>query len=104
LTDAVADLKKQVVDSSRQAARLTEQPAGTIRLYNTSLMPVDVVVNDRAHHLEPGETQVLANQPVGAVNYEVLGLSPRRARTLTADRPLDIEVFDLARGPIKTAR
>ncbi|HEX5270668.1 MAG TPA: hypothetical protein VFW33_09290, partial [Gemmataceae bacterium] len=102
LTDAVADLKKQLTDTSRQAARLTE-PTGTIHLYNTYTRPVSIVVNGRSYQLEPGETQTLANQSVGTVTYEVLGLSARTTRTLTADRPLDIEVYDLGRGPIKTA-
>ncbi len=101
LNAQISQLKKQLADGSRQAARITEG-AGTIRLYNTSPLPADVVVNSRAHHLEPGESVTLANQPVGPFSYEVLGLAPRENVTLTADRPFEIEVFDRARGPIKT--
>jgi hypothetical protein len=101
LTEEVAELRKRLADTSRQAARLTEA-TGTIRLYNTFSRPVSVVVNGRSYPLEPGESHTLSNQPVGTVTYEVLGISPRTTRALTADRPLDIEVFDLARGPIKT--
>jgi peptidoglycan hydrolase CwlO-like protein len=102
LTEELVDLRKKLADSSRQAARMTE-PTGTIRLFNTYTQPVSIVLNGRSYQLTPGETTVLSNQPVGTVTYEVLGISPRTTRTLTVERPLDIEVFDLARGPIKTA-
>ena len=101
LTEELTDLRKKLNDTSRQAARMVEG-TGTIRLYNTYSRPVSIVVNGRSYQLDPGESNTLSNQPVGPVSYEVLGLSPRTTRTLTADRPLDVEVFDLARGPVKT--
>ncbi len=101
LTDQIAQLNKKVADGSRQAARLTE-PTGTIRLFNTYGLPVSIVVNGRSYHLDPFETRTLAPQPVGPFTYEVLGLAPPTTATLTADRPFDVEVFDLARGPVKT--
>ncbi len=103
LTEELTDLRKRLNDTSRQAARLTEA-TGTIHLYNTYGQPVSIVLNGRSYQLDPGESHTLSNQPVGPVTYEVLGLSPRTIRTLTADRPLDIEVADLARGPIKISR
>jgi hypothetical protein len=103
LTAKISQLQKQLADGSRQAARITEG-TGTIRLFNTSLIPADVVVNSRAYRLEPGETVTLANQPVGPFTYEVLGMAPRKDVSLSADRPFDIEVFDLAQGPIRTPR
>ncbi len=101
LTEALADVRQRLADTSRQAARMSE-PTGTIHLFNTSAQAASVVVNGRSYQLMPGETQTLANQAVGTVTYAVLGLSPQRTRTLAADRPLDIEVFDLARGPVRT--
>jgi hypothetical protein len=104
LTEQVADLKKRLDESSRQAARMTEA-TGTIRLFNTYTQPVSIVVNGRSYHLDPAGSATLANQPVGTVTYEVLGLMPRAVtRTLTAERPLEIEVYDMARGPIRTPR
>lgn len=101
LNAEIAQLNKKLADTTRQAARLTEG-TGTIRLYNTYAMPVDVVVNRRAYHLEPGETYTLASQPMGTFTYEVLGIQPPRTEMLTAERPFDIEVFDRNRGPIRT--
>lgn len=103
LTEELADLRKKLNDTSRQAARLTEG-TGTIRLFNTYAQPVSIVLNGRSYQLDPGASQTLSNQSLGTVTYEVLGVAPRVTRTLTADRPLDIEVYDLARGPIKTPR
>jgi hypothetical protein len=103
LTEQVADLKRRLDDTSRQAARMTEA-TGTVRLFNTFNRAVSIVVNGRSYQLEPGESHTLANQPLGTVTFEALGVGPRTTRMLTADRPLDIEVYDLARGPIKTPR
>ena len=101
LTDQIAQLNRKVADGSRQAARIAEA-TGTIRLFNTYPMPVDIRVNDRVYHLDPNGSYVLASQPVGSFTYEVLGLSPPATRTLRPDRPYDLEVYDLARGPVKT--
>jgi hypothetical protein len=105
LTAKVSQLQKKLDEtSSRQAARIAE--TGTIRLFNTSLIPVSVHIKGKAYQLEPGESYVLDAQPLGPIDYEVLGagLALRRTKPLTPDRPLDIEVYDLARGPIKTPR
>jgi hypothetical protein len=101
LTEELTDLKKRLSETSRQAARMVEG-TGTIRLYNTYGQPVSIVLNGRSYQLNPGESHTLSNQPIGPVSYEVLGWSAKTTRNLTADRPLDIEVFDLARGPVKT--
>jgi hypothetical protein len=101
LTEAINNLKQQMSESTRQAARMTEG-TGTIRLFNTYAQPVSIVVNKRSYQLDPGASFVLANQPVGQVTYEVIGLSAPVTRTLTPDRALDIEVYDLTRGPVRT--
>jgi hypothetical protein len=101
LTRDLAALRRQASDGSRQSARLADT-SGTIRLYNTFGAPITVVVNGRAYRLEPGETHTLSSQPLGAITYEVLGIQPPRTVTLTAERPLDIEVFDQSRGPVRT--
>jgi len=97
----LAQVKK--AGSSRPSASITEG-TGTIRLFNTYGFPVKVRVNTRVYELDPGESYVLASQPVGTFTFEVLGLTPPTTRALTADRPYDLEVYDLARGPLKTSR
>jgi len=107
LNRELAALRRQAADGSRQAARLTDG-TGTIRLHNTFGRTVSIVLNGRepAYRLEPGETAVVNQVPVGSVTYEVLApgfeTPYRRTRTLTADNPLEIEVYDLARGPVRT--
>jgi hypothetical protein len=103
LTEELAQLRKKTADGARESARMTEG-TGTVRLYNTYALPVSVVISGRSYRLDPGETYVLGSQPVGPFSYEVLGLGYeyRRNGTLTADRPFEIEVFDQARGPLKT--
>jgi septal ring factor EnvC (AmiA/AmiB activator) len=107
LNGEIAQLNKKLAETSRQAARLTEG-TGTVRLYNTFGRTVSIVLNGRepAYRLEPGQEAVVNQVPVGNVTYEVLApgldLPYRRTRTLTADNPLVIEVYDVARGPIRT--
>jgi hypothetical protein len=45
---------------------------GRIRLQNSYAVPATVIVNSRAYRLEPGQTQMLDNQPVGGFTFEVL--------------------------------
>ena len=86
LTDQLTQVKKQLAETnSRQAASIAmptaPPPLGTIHLYNTSLLPVRIVVNGRSYPLEPGETQTLMGFPVGPVNYEILGLGTEYRKT-----------------------
>jgi chromosome segregation ATPase len=101
LTDKLTQAKKQLAETSRQAARMTDA-TGTIRLHNTDFRPVEIRVNDRVRLLQPNETVVLESQPLGTHEYEVFALNERHRFTLTADRPFEIEVYNRAVGPVKT--
>jgi hypothetical protein len=101
LTDQLAQANKKLAETSRQAARMTE-PAGSIRLYNTDFRPVEIRVDGRVHVVQPNAEVVLDAQPVGPHEYEVFALGVRHNFTLAADRPMEIEVYNLARGPVRT--
>jgi hypothetical protein len=101
LRNELAQVKK--ANGARESARVNEG-TGTIRLFNTYDLPVTVNVNRRGYYLDPGASAILANQPLGTFTYEVVGISPQQTRTLTADRPFDIEVYDQNRGTMRVAR
>ena len=65
---------------------------GRIRLVNTFLDPMTIVVNGRAYQVAPGDTRLVEAVPAGTFNYEVLGVQPRVDRTLAANETFTITV------------
>lgn len=63
-----------------------------IRMRNTFIEPVSIVVNDEAYRLEPGETYV-KEIPAGGFTYEVLGIQAPVTRTLVAGEMFTINVY-----------
>jgi hypothetical protein len=78
-------------DSS--AAMTPTRPAGlgTVRLVNSYLMPVSVVVDGRLVTLTSGQTMNL-DRPAGYFNYEVVGIQPNTLRTLNAGETMTIQI------------
>jgi hypothetical protein len=64
---------------------------GTIRLINSYLMPVNVVVDGRVHTLASNQTMNL-DRPAGYFNYEVLGIQGNTLRTLNVGETMTIQV------------
>lgn len=65
---------------------------GRVRLRNTFLEPVSIVVNGESIRLRPGETYVM-EMPAGSFVYEVLGIQAPLRRTLAADEMFTINVY-----------
>jgi hypothetical protein len=100
LRDRVGQLEKQVKElGGRLDQMATERKAfspptgGRIRLMNTFTTPMSIRVNDRVYRLEPGQTQMLDAQPVGAFTYEVLGVQGPVTRVLAANETYTIYVY-----------
>jgi hypothetical protein len=65
---------------------------GRIRLMNTFLDPMTIVVNGRAYQVGPGDTRLVEAVPAGTFNYEVLGVQSRVDRALAANETFTITV------------
>jgi hypothetical protein len=90
---------RQDLDAMRRqppASRISNfPPAGDlarVRLVNTFLTPMTIVVNGRAYQLEPGDTRLTDPIPYGTFTYEVLGVQAPRVRTFTPGEPFTITV------------
>lgn len=87
------ELRKQVNSTTRIAAFPPTGASGRIRLMNTFSQGMSIRVNDRVYRLEPGQTQMLDSQPIGAFTYEVLGVQAPVTRTLAAGETYTIYVY-----------
>lgn len=70
-------------------------PANTarVRLVNTYLDPMTILVNDRAYRLAPGETRLTDPLPAGSFTYQVLGVQTgQQTRTLSPNETFTITV------------
>jgi hypothetical protein len=65
---------------------------GTIRLVNTYVMPVNVVVDGRPVMLSPGQSMNM-DRPAGNFTYEVVGIQGNALRTLNPNETLTIQVY-----------
>jgi hypothetical protein len=100
LGEQVARLRKEVDDLRRQRPPLTRTarlapppaPSGAIRLVNTYVGPVRIIVNGRAYWVEPGETRLLRGQAPGPFTYEIPGVREAVDRVLAANEMFTITV------------
>lgn len=107
--EEIAGLRQQVTQMQRDLDELNrrtaspprvatypppqQQPAtGRVRLINSYQAPVTVVVNGRAHTLNPGAIVTTDPIPAGTFTYEVLGVQPMRDRTLAANELFTITI------------
>lgn len=87
------ELRKQVNSTTRTANFPPTGASGRIRLMNTFSQGMSIRVNDRVYRLEPGQTQMMDSQPIGAFTYEVLGVQAPVTRTLGAGETYTIYVY-----------
>lgn len=66
---------------------------GRIRLLNTYVSPVTVVVNGKPYRLAPGDTELLDGQSPGMFTYEVQGIQRPVNRVLAANETFTINVY-----------
>lgn len=71
----------------------TAGAAGRLRLVNTYLSPVSIVVNNRTYRLEPGEDRFTDAIPAGLFTYEVLGIQDRVSRAILPGESYLIHVY-----------
>jgi hypothetical protein len=107
----IEDLKKQVVQlrqdldalrnrapSNRESgytppANAAPAATGRVRLVNTFMDPMTIIVNAVRYQVAPGETRLTEPVPAGTFNYEVLGVQPRLDRNLAANETFTITVY-----------
>jgi hypothetical protein len=101
-----SDAKKQMTQLRQDMDALKARPSmsayqpstpasgtGRVRLVNTYIEPVSVVVNGKAYPLTPGETRLTDPMPAGNFTYEVLGIQAPTTRTLAANETFTVTVF-----------
>lgn len=66
---------------------------GRLRLVNTYLVPVSILVNGRVYQLTPGETRFTEPLPAGSFSYEVLGIQEPRSRALSPGETFLVHVY-----------
>jgi hypothetical protein len=71
------------------------QPAATgrVRLVNTFLDPMTIIVNGVRYQVAPGEARLTEPVPAGTFSYEVLGVQPRLERALAANETFTVTVY-----------
>jgi hypothetical protein len=105
------DLKKQVaqlrqdLDAIRNRASSSRESAytppangpaaatGRVRLVNTFMDPMTIIVNGVRYQVAPGETRLSEPVPAGTFSYEVLGVQARLERTLAANETFTVTVY-----------
>ena len=104
----IDDLKKQVAQlrqdldalKNRPASRESAYPApsttpaatGRVRLVNSFVDPMTIIVNGKAYQVAPGETKLTDPLPAGTFSYEVLGVQQRLDRALAANETFTVTV------------
>jgi hypothetical protein len=107
----IEDLKKQVAQlrqdldvvknrapSSRESgytppANAPSAATGRVRLVNTFMDPMTIIVNGVRYQVAPGETRLTEPVPAGTFSYEVLGVQPRLERNLAANETFTVTVY-----------
>jgi hypothetical protein len=107
----IEDLKKQLaqlrqdLDAVRNRAPANREsgytpPAnpplaatGRVRLVNTYMDPMTIIVNGARYQVAPGETRLSEPVPAGNFSYEVLGVQPRLERNLAANETFTVTVY-----------
>ncbi len=67
-------------------------PTGRVRLVNAFMAPMTVIVNSRAHTLQPGAVATTDPLPAGSFTYEVLGVQAMVSRSLGANETFTITI------------
>jgi hypothetical protein len=70
----------------------TPAPTGRIRLVNTYVQPVTIIVNRTPYTLQPNQTETISSAPAGPFSYEVLGIQQAVERTLAPNETFTITV------------
>jgi phage shock protein A len=105
LISDMSELRKQISQVRQDMDVLKARPsvsayppsgqaaAGRVRMVNSYMEPVTVVVNGRAYPLQPGETRLTDPIPSGTFTYEVLGVQPPMTRPLAAGETFTVTVY-----------
>lgn len=92
----VEDLRKRLATPSQVSAKYgpngTAPATGRVRLVNTYLEPMTIIVNGKAYPVSPGEVRLTEALPAGSFSYEVLGVQALRNRSLAANETFTINV------------
>jgi hypothetical protein len=99
LREEVDRLRKELEDLKKQktAVRQSDKPripaaTGSIRMVNTYVQSVTVVVNGTKYVLAPGESRILRDQTPGGFTYEIPGVQKPVDRTLDANETFTIRI------------
>jgi hypothetical protein len=98
LRDELDKLGTRMNTTTRIAASPPTEPpvaTGRVEMTNTFSDEVTVAVNHRTYRLVPGERRMSDPIPAGTFTYEVLGITPPRTRTLTANQVFTVNVYTL---------
>jgi hypothetical protein len=95
MAEELAALRKKLADGGSRVAARIPLDTGTVRLRNTFVQPVSIVVNGRSYRVEVGETLTLDPQPAGTFTYEVLGIQAPQTRPLAAGERVTINVYPI---------
>jgi hypothetical protein len=71
----------------------TAAPTGSLRLVNTWRAPVTVLINRTPYEVQPDQVRIVNGVPAGEFSYEVLGIQPRRARTLAPGEVFSVTIY-----------
>lgn len=96
-TDVAALRSREPASQSRTSGFLSTDPGaaakgGHVVMFNTYPSEVAVVVNRKTYYLAPGETRISDEIPPGAFTYEVLGVTPQRARSMSPSESFMVHV------------
>jgi outer membrane murein-binding lipoprotein Lpp len=93
----IAALRRDLDDMTKGRQSLYPAPAptptGRLQLRNTFPEMVLILVNNKPYHIFPGQNVLTDPIPAGTFNYEVVGIQPQVARTLTANETYTIHVY-----------
>ncbi len=105
LKQQLGQLQKEVTDLRSRVPPVTSaslyppanQGTGRLRLMNSYVVPVSIIVNEVSYQVAPGEVRVVEGLRAGPFTYEVLGvgygiIQPRVSRTLAANDTFTIRV------------
>lgn len=88
LKKTASTVKAFSIQPDGKAATVT----GRIRLINTYVEPITVLVNNKVYHLQPQEIRLSEPVPAGNFTYEVLGVQGPRVRQLASNETFTINV------------
>lgn len=89
------DELRRTMTTTRSAGYVAPQTTSTgrVRLVNTYMEPMTVVVNGKSYPIAPGEQRYTDALPAGTFSYEVLGVQSLRDRMLAANETFTINIY-----------